>query len=473
MRSRKNNLKSLPPITYQIEKRGLPLRNSFWSSVLLDKLKGQFAKQKVTSLPIFTAIIIALLATSTTALANHSIRDDDGPAQTTPPPNQTSPRRTTALYQTYMQDKTHGWTLAVDSVLKTSDGGQHWTDVTPPTSAITQKKVMWLVGTFLNQNVGWVVGQAEESATIFTQHTTDGGSHWQSSLLSGDFEVTAEVIGPPHFINMQEGWLDVMASFAFSGDNAISRNKLFHTTDGGLHWNIVATSEQIHQSAAPFFGIDTGISVKDAHNFWETVNPRKNQVTGAIPDFPMVFVSHDGAKTWQQQKLPTILGLANVHYTTTPPKFFGNYGLMSVKVTPTSSTEFSIYTASSHSHLSIYVTNDGGAHWSSNGQTPFEIEDGYIDSGETEQVDILDRQHIWIESPDGIIHASQDGGKSWKTQAPIGGNPVPILRGITFIDPNTGWMTTWSQVTDPDGTSHLLQTTDGGHTWQPINYSVQ
>jgi len=133
------------------------MKNSFWNPVFPDKLKGQFAKQKITSLPMLIAIIIVILATPTTALANHSIRNDNGPTQTTPPPNQTSPRRTTALYRTYMQDKTHGWTLAVDSVLKTSDGGLHWQDVTPSTSAVTQKKVMWLVGTFINQNVGWVV----------------------------------------------------------------------------------------------------------------------------------------------------------------------------------------------------------------------------------------------------------------------------------------------------------------------------
>jgi hypothetical protein len=188
----------------------------------------------------------------------------------------------------------------------------------------------------------------------------------------------------------------------------------------------------------------------------------------------MVFVSHDGAKTWQQQKLPLIPGLASTRYTTAPPTFFGNYGLMPVKVTPTTPTTPTASTVSSKSHLSIYVTNDGGVHWSSSAQTPFEIENYAWD---LDKIDILDRQHIWVEAPDGIegrIHASQDGGKSWKTLGSIGSeNPVPTLRGMSFTDTNTGWITKWNRVTDPDGTSQLLHTTDGGRTWLPITYSIQ
>jgi len=68
------------------------------------------------------------------------------------------------------------------------------------------------------------------------------------------------------------------------------------------------------------------------------------------------------------------------------------------------------------------------------------------------------------------MHESQDGGKSLDTLGSIG-KPFTPAAAMSFTDTNNGWVIT---VADAQGNgSQLLHTTDGGRTWQPINYSIQ
>jgi photosystem II stability/assembly factor-like uncharacterized protein len=363
-------------------------------------------------------------------------------------PRATDNREPNPMIAIRMLDTTHGWALTNHSILKTSDSGLHWQDVTPANSPASLRK-----GTFMNQNTAWVVSATISTTTgqgLFTVlHTSDGGLHWQSSQFSDGHEDTSGVFDPPHFINRQEGWLDVQRDYIMGVG---TDNDVFHTIDGGNHWSKLASSEQIHQGAQ-FPSMDTGISILNAQTIWNTEEPGTNEKTGATTNFPVVRVTRDGGKTWQQQNLPPIPASTHIHYTTTPPVFFGKYGMMPVKLTTIAS--------SGSESLSIYVTNDGGAHWSSRPQTPFAAEHVYI----------LDQQHIWAAATDGSIYASQNDGQTWnrlgsiKTSAPFG------VADMSFTNPNMGWLTTGTDV--HSNGSLLLHTTDGGLTWQPINYSIQ
>jgi len=329
-----------------------------------------------------------------------------------------------------MLDKMHGWKLpAGTSVLKTSDGGNTWNDVTPPNFPVQPG----LRATFMSQNVAWIVGMTKQKQ-ITIQQTSDGGNHWKSSQIADGSDSTAAILYPPNFVSIQEGWLDVERTISSTG---ATQNDLFHTTDGGSHWSKLATSEQIHQNAF-VAGADTGISFKDAQNGWNTVDMHMDIKTGTMPNVPMVYVTHNGGQTWQQQTLPPFPGQTGSSHRTTPPVFFGNTGLMPV-ATP--------------SGLSFYTTTDSGGHWSSGTVIPLQVQ----------QMDTLDQQHIWIVSQDKSIHQSTDGGKTWKTLGSIG-KPASA---ISFSDANNGWIV-------PEGESaSLLHTADGGRTWQQINARLQ
>ena len=334
-----------------------------------------------------------------------------------------------------MLNGTQGWGLTSNTVLKTMNGGKSWLDVTPPDFPVIESQ-----GTFMDQNTAWVVGKTEQQQ-FTVQHTSDGGSHWQGTQFSDGETSTGSLVGPPHFVNQEEGWLDVRRNYTMG--TGITTTDIFHTTDGGSHWNKLATYEQIHQNA-PYYGRDTGISVKDKQNIWETLDPVASPATGEIPPVPIAFVSHDGGNTWQQQTLPALAGLAHTFYTTTPPIFFGEYGLMPVKVTSTNS---------GNAVLSIYRTTDGGVHWSNSPVTNFDAED----------ISIADQQNMWVASLDGSIHESQDSGKSWKTLGSIG----KVTAAMNFSDRSNGWIVTAANANGKG--SQLLHTTDGGQTWQQLN----
>jgi photosystem II stability/assembly factor-like uncharacterized protein/peroxiredoxin len=406
---------------------------------LLAATFGRDRAKMTTYVMLIIMITATLFPAPMVAFANSTIRNAGsfslmatGPQTIlTPNARQSTTPAFTALH---MLDKMHGWKLlAGTSVLKTSDGGNTWNDVTPPNFPVQPG----LRGTFMSQNVAWIVGMTKQKQIII-QRTSDGGNHWKSSQMADGSDPTAAILYPPTFISAQEGWLDVERSISGTG---ATQNDLFYTTDGGSHWRKLATNEQIHQNAS-LAGVDTGISFKNAQNGWNTVEMKTNMgigmKTGTMSNVPMVFVTHNGGQTWQRQTLPPFPGQVSSSYRTTPPVFFGNNGLMPVTI-PTG--------------LSFYTTTDGGGHWSSGSVIPLQVQ----------QLAILDQQHIWIISQDRSVHQSTDGGKTWKTLGSIG-KPASAM---SFSDTNNGWIV-------PEGeNASLLHTADGGRTWQQINAHLQ
>lgn len=81
---------------------------------------------------------------------------------------------------------------------------------------------------------------------------------------------------------------------------------------------------------------------------------------------------------------------------------------------------------------------------------------------------------IWVTGlePDGTLHVSvsRDQGRSWLDRSPgqAGPDDYPNYDTATY-DGDTGYFYwTRQQPDDPPGPTHLLRTTDGGETWQPL-----
>jgi hypothetical protein len=79
----------------------------------------------------------------------------------------------------HMFDATTGWATGIDRLLRTTDGGLHWQDVTPPGSGSQG------VAAFpLSADDAWVVralvdgGSGASRSTV--SHTADGGRTWRS-----------------------------------------------------------------------------------------------------------------------------------------------------------------------------------------------------------------------------------------------------------------------------------------------------
>ncbi len=177
--------------------------------------------------------------------------------------------------QLKMFDANNGWAATPTSVLQTTDGGQHWTDVTPvdweplPVSPTADSSASEDTGittaTFLDMDHAWIVSETLPTSSIPTPNigspvttatttvslppqtfpvsiraTVDGGKTWMDAET---FTVkNLAQVYPPYFINDSDGWLE-MAVSGESSASTQSQNKpggdtvyVVHTTDGGITW---------------------------------------------------------------------------------------------------------------------------------------------------------------------------------------------------------------------------------------------
>jgi len=74
----------------------------------------------------------------------------------------------------YMLNATQGWGAQSTGVLKTTDGGAPWTNVTPRTHS--PPNGVFHNGFFLSASTGWVLYYNQGKVEIF--RTTDGGAKW-------------------------------------------------------------------------------------------------------------------------------------------------------------------------------------------------------------------------------------------------------------------------------------------------------
>jgi photosystem II stability/assembly factor-like uncharacterized protein len=351
-----------------------------------------------------------------------------------------------------MLDKTHGWALTPSLVLKTADGGLHWQNVIPA-NPFGKTAMVWSVrGTFLNDQDAWIAaavdpspnGKSSPMNTIMVLRTTNGGKSWQNSTIHNPAGSSPDA----KFLNASEGWLQ---SYQVTQTGNVPA--IFHTTDGGQHWNQLGTPNDTQ--------VQSGISFINAQNGWEAGAGR---ASAANPAQPPLDVTHDGGKTWQSQPLPVLPGAGKSdRVSTKPPVFFGNNGLLPVEnhIVPPSGSK-----SSPSIGLDLYVTHDGGQTW-----TPTQL----VTSTTTRKgpytltVDFADMQHAWAAVGTNLS-TTNNGGQSW-TQLPPTLQPLSTL---DFIDPNNGWAINFSSATDKTKYQppSLLHTTDGGHTWQPINYFI-
>jgi len=325
-----------------------------------------------------------------------------------------------------MVDTQHGWALTASSILKTTDGGLHWKDVTPANAGLNQDAR----GQFLTTQAAWIaIGPAnqQEGPGIAVVHTMDGGASWQRSLINDPLVSRVDV---PHFLNTQQGWLE-LSSTPGAGS---AGSDLWHSTDGGETWTKLSSNKS---SSGLNLGYVTGISFRDAQLGIAT----GNLGAGGDNTVPSIALTHNGGQSWQTQALPHLLGgYVNPMNTSQPPVFFGNVVVLPVTITTESGPV-----------LVLYRSNDGGVNWLQTSAAHLQAEDTYV----------VDANHAWAtDTPSGTLSSTSDGGNHWSLTS----NTAYHLNALSFTDAQNGWGVTSNQ---------LLQTTDGGKTWQQISYTIQ
>jgi photosystem II stability/assembly factor-like uncharacterized protein len=328
----------------------------------------------------------------------------------------------------HMIDTTAGWALAGKAVLRTTDGGNHWRDVSPPRHPLAPVSA----ADFFTASMAWIAILQADQTTSQLFHTSDGGQSWQQSTIQTGF------VRQMTFIDAQHGWLlSGRENAAGVPAEAVS---VFQTTDGGNTWQSVSAalfSDVTPPGHLPYGGQKTGIYFLNASTGW---------VTGTVmfTNLAWLYVTHDGGSTWHQQTLPPPPGIPPAQLLIQPPTFFSaTDGLLPVK--------FSDLITSRDIATVIYVTHDGGTTWHSTMPVSVALSSSHF----------LDMQHGWLTDGTNLFVTS-DGGQHWAKLARS--TNFKQVTQLDFVSESTGWALSSQSA----GSSYLLKTTDGGQTWTQI-----
>ena len=339
-----------------------------------------------------------------------------------------------------------GWaSTGMDEVLRTSDGGIHWTDVSPRGS----------VGqpTVLTSLIAWVQSCTPpgsimpKACTLLS--TADGGSTWKDMgplpTFREKWNATPFALGGAlSFADARHGWVMIGLGAAGSMDVDINR-----TADGGHTWVKVASDDsRDERSGLPFGGDKSDITF---------LNPMTGWVTGYIVGCDRgtyLFVSHDGGRTWGREELPVpaqVTSLRNEE-TMAPTFFSARDGVLPVSISYAGYCE----TGKEITVIVFYMTHDGGATWVYT--TPVTLMPG----NRRPPSSFADMSHGWI-TEGSVLYRTIDGGRTWSRL------PLPLafshMKQLDFVSPSAGWAT---RSTAP----FLLKTVDGGQTWMPVDYRI-
>ncbi|HTI14731.1 MAG TPA: hypothetical protein VL461_09210 [Dictyobacter sp.] len=334
------------------------------------------------------------------------------------------------LVRIRMVTRTQGWALTNSAILKTFDGGRTWMNVTPKGAVIGFRPV----AEFLNMHQVWVGSYDVAHKCGVVLSTTDGGVHWRSVVIRG---ITTYGYGvySIQFVDAHHG------TITFGAHEGMDKSSfdLFSTADGGRSWHKVFSADAKN---GVYAGNKTGYSFKDTKAGW---------IGADIPGLqPLLYVTWNGGRTWQAQRLPLPEGSqAMAQAVTAAPAFFGQTGILPAH-----------FYDGSVQHEVIYTTHNGGHSWRVSSINNFTSNSVYA----------LDPYHLYAtdttyqRSLATAFYASNDGGRRWSRLARL----PQSVGSLSFVNTRYGW-----GIRQLDAEHALLErTTDGGHTWHEISYTI-
>lgn len=348
------------------------------------------------------------------------------------------------LRDIHFANTTHGW-AAGDSglVVKSTDGGQNWQLVDPPTG--------YDIGTiqFVNESVGYLCGgelhfkdlpyplDSTYSHGVILK-TVDSGQSWQT--LFADTVMIHQI----HFINAQTGWAVGTAAWMkppfFS---SVRADYIFKTTDGGQSWQqgLYNGSIEMPSLSRIYFankqlGFALGFNGEvlrstDGGNTWQNISVVQRSVhhfggayfTDALNGYivgadGVIVQTEDGGASWEHYDNKLFNGnIWHVHFLNPDTGWVVSDARYLIR------------------------TTDGGDNWENSG------------IGGIYTVDFPNAQHGWAVGEGGAIWHSNDAGESWQLQTGATNN---TLKEVKFYNDSLGWIA---------GNNITLKTTDSGQNW--------
>jgi photosystem II stability/assembly factor-like uncharacterized protein len=332
-----------------------------------------------------------------------------------------------ALLEVEFLNELDSWGVTETEIVRTTDGGFTWYDVTPPDLEETGFTVELFV---LDRDHAWIqkpdFNNFPNNGLLY--HTSDGGLNW--SISSTPFSA-----GDLNFLDEENGWM--LADLGVgAGSNAVA---VFQTTDGGATWTKSYTNDPNDPQAAdslPLGGIKSDLVPLDMQTAW---------VGGVVyaPGSVYLYRTDDGGRTWApvSVELPEGAEEYELGIDRDQMRFVSDVdGYLIVRM------------AGESTQTAVYTTDNGGETWR---LAPTLIPGAGSSEFLSEEDAILYNGQAF--------HVTRDGGVTWVTVEP------DIVFGdsffsMDFVDLRSGWVIS----VDPQNHHSLYRTHDGGATWLPV-----
>jgi len=301
-------------------------------------------------------------------------------------------------------------------ILETTDGGLTWTKRDSGTELALYDIHM------ADDRHGWIAGQ---EALIL--RTEDGGVTWTRQESNALFE-------DPREPGVQQK-LYLFGLWALDKDRAWAvgdRSVLVSTTDGGKTWTASKVPMELDLSG--------GQSLAAADPILYDVAFTDPQTGWVVGEFGKILHTSDGGATWREQEKSLMEGTGIIDLLDLP-------------------SLFGLHMKSAREGLAagleghVARTTDGGATWR---YDPTEVDVPLLDP--LFRIVELPDGNAWAVGAAGEVLRRQPGEAAWK-RAKLGQDVLTWLRGISFSDPQHGWMV--------GGFGLIYRTTDGGKSWLP------
>jgi len=307
---------------------------------------------------------------------------------------------------------------------------------------------------FINPSVGWalLLDYSSFATSLRIYNTTDGAGRWRLQY-AGRAEGGQIYI---HFFDRQNG-------LAYAGF-------LYRTIDSGVHWQQVEAPGRLSTFASPTRGWSYGFegqfqSTSDGGMTWtrlgdlppaaffepyaarQAANFRdtgEGWIGAGYLEAPIVYLTLDGAATWNAVPIPLI-----------PSEHSSRY-LTAVAVAP--GGQVVVLVDDESALLGAYSSDDIGRSWQALHPPP-----ALSSFADLSFVDASD----WIAMRAGFVYRTADAGLTWR-RVDVQGLPEDWrYLDAHAIDATHAW---WSMVATSRSTdSALAMTSDGGRHWKTVN----
>lgn len=299
------------------------------------------------------------------------------------------------------------------------------------------------------------------------------------------------MLGKVQFVSKTEGWI------------AALEDKLLHTTNAGLTWNLISPfpNDTLFSFADPA----VNLCFVDSTTGWiiRSLGTTIGNFKGAV-----IHKTTDGGLTWNKIQIPNWdFGFSiqfidkNIGWATVATKILLNGALL--KTTDGGLTWNTVYPIQSKLCIPYFIDSNEGwmaaislSFTGTGFKPPFEIlhtVDGgrtwtvqYSDNNPVDfslAIHFTDKNNGWVVGSNGRVLHTKNGGSNW-TQVDLSSifakeNFGTILyfysKSVFFLNELTGWIGV-TLITDTEQYFLILSTNDGGNTWQverpPINGSI-